>query len=40
MNLRGLFPYESHTRIAPHQIKRYAIFVSHPKLGSKITPTR
>jgi len=36
-DLRGLFPYESHTGIAPHRIKRFAIFTSHPKLGSKVT---
>lgn len=39
-DLRGLFPYESHTSIAPHRIKRYAIFTSHPKLGSKVTTYR
>lgn len=39
-DLRGLFPYEKHTRIAPHEIKRYAIFTSHPKFGSKIQVTK
>lgn len=36
-DLRGRFPYKSHTGIAPHLMKRYSIFTSHPQLGSKIT---
>ena len=39
-DLRGMLPYESHTRMAPHRIKRYAIFTSHPELGSKILLTK
>lgn len=39
-DLRGMYPYEAHTRIPPHRIKRYAIFTSHSKLGSKILVTK
>ena len=39
-DLRGQFPYQAHTRIPPHSIKRYAIFTTHAEFGSKILITK